>query len=762
MATRDKKNPFLVDGKNPFAPEKGDSKLLGAPGQITIGGKTKALPGPPLSIMQTVAAPQQAVLRGIKGIGEAATGDFGAAGKEFGKGLLEIGSLGQARGDISVTGALEPLGVKKLPFGLETVGQIATDPLTFTTFGTGSVAKAGLKATEEVLGAAGRQAVRQGGLKALTKTEQAAVRKHIFETAAKDIGEKKAKKVADAQMQALKSRAKGGVGLHLPGTKFDVRVPGLSRAEQGPLASILSKDPTSSKVASLFTGKDVVADRLEMEAARAAAAKEARAKGFAPGTAPHTQPRLFDVEDVPARETLFDVSEYGVPKPKDVGQGSLLGRAAEAAPTPPRPVQGQLFEPPKGGGIVQAAKEVPVEQANKFAKIHNQLDELAKKPHDAPGFISKAWRRAAITYPGTVVNRLRQAAFYGAAAGMRPDTWVRNMERGRRNYMAYEKIAKELGEPIAEESGKFIARLEKAIGPQAAKEEIAFRKYAEEPTIFKNIEESERKTKLGKVLEKGRLVKKGGKKIREAGNAVEEASRRAHFLHYAESRYGNFAEAGEQTRYFMPGVKTMSVAEQKIQRALPFWTAIRADAQAVLRQAGESPGRVSALTQLGSQLGGAAGLPGGGTFDFSQLQERHMPPLELAKLLNIPVDVAKLDFNNALMAVSEMTGGPGVAVLEQAFTAWQNKNRDIPEREQAYRFLKAVSPYLSRLPTSVEKFVAGKELTKTDKSAMEALLQIATGLKAKTGATEGRTAEEQKAAKSNPFAAGGTNPFAPK
>lgn len=696
-----KKNPFTEAKKNPFATGKSDDQLRKERGQITIGGKTKALPGAPLSIMQTVQAPQQVALRAIKGVGEAATGDFGAGVREVGKGLTELGSLGQARGDISVTEALSPLGVKKLPFGLETVGQIVTDPTTYLTLGAGSVGRTALKATEDVLGAGARQAVRKGGLKALTKTEQEAVRKSIFETAAKDIGEKKAAKVADAQMQALKSRAKGGAGLHIPGTKIDARLPLTGHAEKGPLASLIESSPTASKAAKIFTGTDVVAER----------AREA------------AQPRLFDIEDLKPREPL---------------------------------------PAPKGGAAVQAAEETPTVRAVAFEKIHKNLDRLAEKPHSAPGTIAKAWRRAAVTYPGTVINRLRQAAFYGAAAGMRPDQWMKNMERGRKAYTAAEKLAKEMGLEADELIGNadFAARLEKKIGPQAAKEELAFRQYAEEPTIFKNIEGEAPRTKIGKVAEKGRLVKKGGKKIREAGNAVEEASRRAHFLHYAESRYGSFEEAGRQTKYFMPGVKTMSVAEAKLQRVMPFWTAIRADAQAVLRQAGESPGRVSALTQLGGQIGGTAGLPGGGTFDFGQLQERHMPPLELAKLLNIPLDAAKGDLNSALLAISEMTGGAEVAALEQVFDAWKNRNRGVATREQGVRFLKAVSPYLNRLPTSVEKFLAGDELSDKDKSAMEALLQVATGLKAQTGEGEELTAEQKKS--TNPFSSGGKNPFAPK
>lgn len=652
--------------------KKGDDKL-----EIIVSDKTK-LPGAPLSIGKAVDAPSQIVRHAIKGAGEVATGDFGEAWNEFGRALVEIPTLGQGGKDITFTESLEPYGVKKLPYGLETAGSILTDPFTYVTAGTGAAGRAGLQATKAAAGSEARAAVRKGGLKALTKEEQSAVRSHILEEATKTVGEKKAKKVADTQMQALKSRARGGIGLHVPGTKLDVHVAGkFSHLGE----SLATRSPKYRAARALFSEAD-----LEEEARLA--------KNL-------------------SRRSASDVE-------------SMAQKA------------GRLFDESELGG-----------------KINTKIASLSSAPTSEPGTFHKLWRRAAISYPGTVVNRLRQAAFYGAAEGMRPDQWLRYMARGRKNYAAYNAVEESLG--LTDEFPEFVTALEQKIGKQAAQEEIAFRRFAAEPTYFSDIEQRAPKSSLGRAADKARLIKHGGRKIREAGTAVEESSRRANFLFNLENRYGNFEQAGARTRYVLPGVRAVSEAERKIAEVLPFWTAMRADWQSVLRLMGESPGRVSALTRAAGGIGGTVGLPGGGTIDLSQLKDRHMPPLELAKALNIPLDLAQGELNLALLALSDMTGGPLVTFVEQLAEAWlqQQRNPNMPKREMWYRFLKEYAPYLQRLPSAAETSLAGKDLSSsTDKSGGEALLKFVTGLNVKTDTETTGTAKKSSG--------GGLDRFAPK
>lgn len=619
------------------------------------------------NILDVLQAPQQMVSHLIKGVRTRDVGELGEAAKSAAKFTVPGAAFAPVT-DQAPLSFTETVGAKKLPFGVETLGTIATDPATYLTFGTGAVAKSALKSIEKAAGPASVQAIRQQGLKALTPTQQKFLRQNFYDEAVQTVGPKKANKIADTKMQSLKSRARGGVGLHIPGTKLDLHVAG--SFEGGPLRTAATKSPKYSAVRKAVTGEDLA------EPARVAQGT-ARMQGQTADSLAETASRWFDK------------TEFGK---------NLAGR----------------------------------------------VEKLAEPPVGEAGALSKAWRRMAVTYPGTVVNRLRQAAFYGAAEGMRPDQWTRNMTRGLKNYKASEELAKEMGISGTEEmlrglnAPAFAQRLAAKIGPQAAREELAFREFGEAPTLFTGLNQAAPTTKLGKVVEKGRLLKKGGEAIRGAGNAVEESSRRANFLHNLETRYGSFEEAGAHTRHVLPGVKAHSEAERQLGKILPFWTAMRADWQAVLRQMGESPGRVSALTRAAGGLEGSVGLPGGAELDVGKLKERHMPPLELAEMLNVPLNLAQGELDEALLAFSEMTGGPAVAIIEQGFEAWRRKNQDVPPQEQWYRFLRAVNPYLQRLPSATEKVLSGREenLTKADKSAMEAFIRFVSGLDVRTGATE--------------------------
>lgn len=590
-----------------------------------------------------VDAPSQIVRHGIKAAGEAVTGDFRAAAGEVGKGALEWASLGQAGGDISFTESLEPLGVKKLPFGLDTAGSILTDPYTYLTGGAGATGRAGLKATRSALGESAEQAVKKKGLKALTKEEQDTVRSHIVEQASLNVSEKEAERVAKSQMRALKSRARGGIGLHVPGTPIDVHLGG---SFDQPFEKLAARNPNYAKARALFSPDDI--------------AEEARVSTNLTGKS------VKEIDDM----------------------------AEEALP---------LF--------------VPKDTAARTGKFLDRMGSDPLREETFPSKLSQAWRRQAVTYPGTVLNRLRQAAFYGAADGQRPDQWVRYMNRGRKNYMAAEKLFRAMkaeGDDLLDLGVE--QRLANIIGPDAAREEIMFRLYADAATYFTGTERRLAKTKLGQTAQKAiRPVSKAGEKIRSAGNVVEESSRRANFLHNLEHRYGSFEQAGAHTRRMLPPVEAASRAEEQLTKVAPFWTAMRADWQAVLRMAGESPGRVAALTRV------AQNLP-------QDLQERHMPPLELAKALGIPAQLVTGDIDAALNAISEMTGGPGMQLIEEMFKSWQRDNQDIPRREQWYRFLKQMHPQIRRLPSVVEEKVSGKEV-KADKrvSPWEALVKASVG-----------------------------------
>ena len=100
-----------------------------SPGGKGKSGLSKALS--PLAkiggaAIELLSAPQQVVYRTGSALGELGQGNLGGALSEVGKAGVEIGSLGQARGNIGFSEAATPLAdrkaglVRKLPTGLET------------------------------------------------------------------------------------------------------------------------------------------------------------------------------------------------------------------------------------------------------------------------------------------------------------------------------------------------------------------------------------------------------------------------------------------------------------------------------------------------------------------------------------------------------------------------------------------------------------------------------------------------------------------
>lgn len=217
----------------------GGQGVSGGGGGKSILDVAKTAVGKTLSpIGAALNAPQQGLYHAITGIKDLATGKPGAALGELGNVGREaiaaapgVGQLGQAihknpvttpAPDISFTNLI---GAKKLFPGGETIGKIATDPLTYLTFGLGGEAKAG----EEALRVAGEHGladtIRAGGMKTLSQAEKQTVKDALIANA-KDVPAAQAEKVAQSQMKALASRGGGGLGARIPGTDIGAHIGG--------------------------------------------------------------------------------------------------------------------------------------------------------------------------------------------------------------------------------------------------------------------------------------------------------------------------------------------------------------------------------------------------------------------------------------------------------------------------------------------------------------------------------------------------------
>ena len=233
-------NDFVKGGAAPAKKDKKKGGLFG--GAIRLGGSLLGEVG------EFLSAPQQALFKGVKGVGQIASGDvkqgvgtLGSAGKSAAMFSFPGSSALLEDKPISATQALQPFGVTKLPRGLDTGLSLVADPLNFATFGTGSLAKQGLKVAGPELA---ERIAKQGLRKGLNAADREILQGALVR-AAEQAGSKNAEKTAARQMRALATRGRGGIGAHIPGTSIGgAIIPGSKLAPAGRAAgSALDKVP---------------------------------------------------------------------------------------------------------------------------------------------------------------------------------------------------------------------------------------------------------------------------------------------------------------------------------------------------------------------------------------------------------------------------------------------------------------------------------------------------------------------------------------
>lgn len=169
-----------------------------------------------------LGAPQQALFKGVRGVGQIAAGDFRkgagslASGAKSAAGFALPGSSMLVKRDtpITPTEALQPYGVKKLPWGADQTLQLVADPLNVATFGLGSVAKQGLKVAGKELG---EKIATKGVRKGLSSYEKSMLKEALVKQAAAG-GSRNAEKTAARQFKAMSARGQGGLGVRIPFT----------------------------------------------------------------------------------------------------------------------------------------------------------------------------------------------------------------------------------------------------------------------------------------------------------------------------------------------------------------------------------------------------------------------------------------------------------------------------------------------------------------------------------------------------------------
>lgn len=164
------------------------------------------------AVGDALSAPQQALFKTVKGVGNIATGDFGEGFGELGSAVNEL--TGRSTDDTSATEALSPYGVKRLPKGLDTGLSIVADPLNVVTFGAGAAGKQALKTVAKELAPEVAEQISKKGLKSLGAADRK-ILKGTLEAAAQS---KDPAKTAAKQMKALGQRGQGGVNVSIPFT----------------------------------------------------------------------------------------------------------------------------------------------------------------------------------------------------------------------------------------------------------------------------------------------------------------------------------------------------------------------------------------------------------------------------------------------------------------------------------------------------------------------------------------------------------------
>lgn len=195
-------------------------------GKGGIVGGLKKIGGAAVNLL---GAPQQAVFKTARGLGELGTGNIKSGLAGLGGGLAELGTLGQIGGDIGVSEAIT-VGERrkkgqtvKLPKGLETLGNVALDPLLFTGVGAGAEAGKGLTTLAKLGVGGGDVKAVQAALKAgtLDLSKGSAARRVLeSELIAGGSKAKQAEKIAKLTAR----RGKGGITAFVPGTELSKTV----------------------------------------------------------------------------------------------------------------------------------------------------------------------------------------------------------------------------------------------------------------------------------------------------------------------------------------------------------------------------------------------------------------------------------------------------------------------------------------------------------------------------------------------------------
>ncbi len=195
--------------------------------------------------IEAISMPQQALFRTMTAAGALTQGNVGGALSEVGKGLVDVATLGQARGNIDFAQAVTPYADRqagqttKLPTGLNTLGTVVADPLNFLTGGTTMAARQGAGRIAKHLGGIDPRLVKEsarlvGGKAVVDNIGRDALRTAIADDVLSNSSKVSkmlssdpkgaqtalayANKQADDLINAFEKRGGGGLGFHVPGT----------------------------------------------------------------------------------------------------------------------------------------------------------------------------------------------------------------------------------------------------------------------------------------------------------------------------------------------------------------------------------------------------------------------------------------------------------------------------------------------------------------------------------------------------------------
>ena len=303
------------------------------------GGIFSHIPAPLKSLLGVaggaLAMPQQVLFKGTQGITDIAQGHFGAGVKALKGAAGEALSLGQAGGDIDIANALHqwqgdkavPL---KLPKGVNTGVGVVADPLNFVTLGSGAAAKQASKVAAKELGEQAAEQIAKVGLKkALSEAERSALKDALVREAT-EAGAKNAEKTAAKQFEALATRGRGGIGVHIPGTSAGATlVPGKSLARAGEKTGLTAaKDALAASRPVRALARGLVPGKAVTEAVGKDASKSVLAAASRRGATASTK-----IDDLVKRtEAAMNDFEQQAGRAFDHADDAFVHAALEAGP----------------------------------------------------------------------------------------------------------------------------------------------------------------------------------------------------------------------------------------------------------------------------------------------------------------------------------------------------------------------------------------------------------------------------------------------